>query len=82
MEYYSSIKSRKSCHLQEHEWTYAKWKKSDRERQILYDLTYMWSLKKKEEEEEKEEKEVEEGEKEGEEEEEGKEKEKRNQAHR
>ena len=25
---------------------YAKWNKSDRERQILYDLTYMWNLKK------------------------------------
>ena len=24
----------------------AKWDKSDRERQILYDLTYMWNLKK------------------------------------
>ena len=26
---------------------YAKWNKSDRERQILYDLTYMWNLKQK-----------------------------------
>ena len=25
---------------------YAKWNKSDRERQILYDLTYMWNLEK------------------------------------
>ena len=25
---------------------YVKWNKSDRERQILYDTTYMWSLKK------------------------------------
>ena len=25
---------------------YAKWNKSDRERQILYDFTYMWNLKK------------------------------------
>ena len=24
---------------------YAKWNKSDRERQILYDLPYMWNLK-------------------------------------
>ena len=24
---------------------YAKWNKSDRERQILYDITYMWNLK-------------------------------------
>ena len=23
---------------------YAKWNKSDRERQILYDITYMWNL--------------------------------------
>ena len=26
---------------------YAKWTKSDRERQILYDFTYMWNLKTK-----------------------------------
>ena len=26
-------------------WYYAKWSKSDRERQILYDFTYMWTLK-------------------------------------
>ncbi len=26
---------------------YAKWNKSDRERQILYDFTYMWNLKTK-----------------------------------
>ena len=26
---------------------YAKWNKSDRERQIPYDLTYMWNLKTK-----------------------------------
>ena len=26
---------------------YAKWNKSDRERQILYDFTYMWNLKNK-----------------------------------
>ena len=26
---------------------YAKWNKSDRKRQILYDLTYTWDLKKK-----------------------------------
>ena len=25
---------------------YGKWNKSDRERQILYDCTYMWNLKK------------------------------------
>ena len=26
---------------------YAKWNKSDREKQILYDFTYMWTLKTK-----------------------------------
>ena len=26
---------------------YAKWIKSDRERQISYDIAYMWNLKKK-----------------------------------
>lgn len=26
-------------------WHYAKWDKSDKERQILYDLSYMWNLK-------------------------------------
>ena len=26
---------------------YAKWSKSDREKQILYDSTYMWSLENK-----------------------------------
>ena len=26
---------------------YAKWNKSDREKQILYDITYMWNLKNK-----------------------------------
>ena len=26
---------------------YAKWNESDRERQILYDFTYMWKLKNK-----------------------------------
>ena len=26
---------------------HTKWSKSDRERQILYDITYMWDLKKK-----------------------------------
>ena len=25
---------------------YTKWNKSDRERQILYDITYLWNLKK------------------------------------
>ena len=26
---------------------YAKWNKSDRDREILYDITYMWNLKNK-----------------------------------
>ena len=26
---------------------HTKWSKPDRERQILYDITYMWNLKKK-----------------------------------
>ena len=37
-----------SCHLQ-HDGArgyYAKWNKSDRERQIPYVFTYMWNLKK------------------------------------
>ena len=36
-------------HLQKHGWTrghYAKCSKSAKERQILYDLTYIWDLKK------------------------------------
>ena len=28
-------------------WYYAKWNSSDRERQILYDIAYMWILKNK-----------------------------------
>ena len=47
MEYYSSVKRRKSCHCDNNGWTLrAKSSKPDRERQILYDLTYMWNLKK------------------------------------
>ena len=49
VEYYSAIKKNENCHLQQHGWTwgfYAKWNKSDRERQISYDFTYMWNLKK------------------------------------
>ena len=33
--------------MSEFEGYYAKWKKPDRERQILYGITYMWNLKKK-----------------------------------
>ena len=49
MEYYSAINKEWNFAiwsnmdgLGEH---YAKWSKSDRERQILYDFTYMWNLK-------------------------------------
>ena len=37
----------KYCHLQQHGWMgghYAKWNKPDKERQILYDVIYMWNL--------------------------------------
>ena len=35
------------CNNMDGPWGYcAKWNQSDRERQILYDLTYMWNLKK------------------------------------
>ena len=40
-----SHKRRTSCHLWPHGWTlkhYAEWNKSDRQRQIPYDLTYIW----------------------------------------
>ena len=37
------------CHLQQHGRTWKalcyKWNKSNRERRILYDITYMWNLK-------------------------------------
>lgn len=42
-------KRMRSCHLQQHGWTlgyYAKWNKSEWERQIPYDFTHMWVLKK------------------------------------
>ena len=48
MEYYSAIKRMKCCHLQQHDGPrdyHAEWNKSDRERQTLYDITYMWNLK-------------------------------------
>ena len=41
-------KKKNSCHLQQifrSRGYYGKWNKSDKERQILYDLTYMWNLK-------------------------------------
>ena len=48
MEYYSAIKRMKFSHLQQHGWT---WRvlclvKQIRERPILYDIAYMWNLKK------------------------------------
>ena len=50
MEYYSAIKKNEwifaICrHMDGLRGYYAKWNKSDRERQILYDITYMWNLK-------------------------------------
>ena len=48
MESYSAVKRMKLCHLQQHgrnqRLTYQV-AKLDRERQILYDVTYKWSLK-------------------------------------
>ena len=36
------------CHSMEGPWGYfAKWNKADREKQILYDFSYMWNLKNK-----------------------------------
>ena len=49
-EYYSVIKKRmKFCHSQQHRWT---WRAlcqvtQVRERQILYDITYVWNSKNK-----------------------------------
>ena len=42
MEYYSAIKRRKSGHSNNVD---AKCNKLSREKQIPYDLTYMWNLK-------------------------------------
>ena len=51
MEYYSAIKKEGNpaiCDNMDGPWGhYAKWNKSDKERQILYELTYIWNLKKK-----------------------------------
>ena len=48
MEYYSDIKENKILSFCLGPLLpYAKGKQSDKERQILYDLTYMWSLKNK-----------------------------------
>ena len=50
MEYYSAIKKNEMLHLQQHgrTWRY-KWNESGRERQTLYDITYMGNLKEKNE---------------------------------
>ena len=49
MEYYSAIKKERNfaiCRdMDGFGGHYAKGNKSDRERQILYDITYMWNLK-------------------------------------
>ena len=48
MEYYSAIKKEQNnviCSNMGGPRDYTKWSKSDRERQILYDITYMWNLK-------------------------------------
>ena len=47
----------KLWHLSQHECTYDNWSKSDRKRQILYSITYMWNLKKKKKQIEKHDKE-------------------------
>ena len=48
--YYSAIKKEgnlANCYNMDGSWGhYIKWNKSDRKRQILYDLTYKWNLKK------------------------------------
>ena len=44
VEYSSAIKMR-FCHLRQHGWTFRVLAKSNRERQILYDLIYLWNLK-------------------------------------
>ena len=44
---FSQEKKRRSWHLQQHGWTWRtwyEWNKPDRERQILYDITYMWNF--------------------------------------
>ena len=50
MKFYSALKKKGNlaiCDNMDRPWVcYAKGYKPDRERQILYDLTYMWNLKK------------------------------------
>ena len=46
MEYYSVIKYNAICSIMDSTRDYyTKWSKSERERQILCDTTYMWNLK-------------------------------------
>ena len=49
MEYYPAIKKEQNnaicSNMDRLGGHYVKWNKSDRERQILYDITYMWNLK-------------------------------------
>ena len=50
MEYYLAIKKRESLSFVDMDGFgghYATWNKSDRERQIPHDLTYIWNLKNK-----------------------------------
>ena len=50
VEYYSDIRKGNPaiCYNMKGPWGhYAKWNKSDRERQILHDFTYLWNLEKK-----------------------------------
>ena len=48
MDYYSTMKRMKFCHFSPTQMDledYVEWNKSDRERQILYAIIYMWNLK-------------------------------------
>ena len=48
MEYYSAIRKNEIMlfsNMDELRDYYSKWSKSDRERQIPYDITYMWNIK-------------------------------------
>ena len=50
MVYYSAIKKKQNnaicSNMDEPTDSHAEWSKSDRERQISYDITYMWNLQK------------------------------------
>ena len=49
VEYYSAIKKEPNnaicCNMDATRDYHTKWSKSERERQIPYDITYMWNLK-------------------------------------